>query len=494
MRTSPHPATSWVRSAFAMAFSVLCLAAAPPDLVRTESFDREPRWDGQNNRAGRAVARAVRQDFGYSHTGHAGSGAGEIGGFVTPAAEPAYYARKIPTSTFNDTLTASGTLTCPGRKVHVLLGFFNSQSINEWRTPNSIVIRLQGRGDIFYAYVEYATRKWRAGGDSPGGFATVRDPASGRMQLKGFAGGNSVYPWSLRYDPSGSNGAGAIHVTIGDQSATCSLDAGHKADGAEFNRFGLLNVVKSIDDGGEVYLDNVTVNGEKDDFSRDPGWEGFHNRRSYETKEARPYGDFGYSATRNAGGQRGEMGGLVFRGDCRSAGTMACYGDRLSPLSLDKPLKASGRVALLRGVSDSTTLIGFYHSRDSMTPNPSQSSGFPKSFLGAAVEGPSREGFLFYPAYRENGDAQGYAGGDDRPHILPDGAKHLWTLAYTPEAGNGNGRITVTLDGHAVSLDLANGIKRSETSFDRFGIVTTWIDGNGQRVYFDDLTYTFRQP
>jgi hypothetical protein len=27
-------------------------------------------------------------------------------------------------------------------------------------------------------------------------------------------------------------------------------------------------------------------------------------------------------------------------------------------------------------------------------------------------------------------------------------------------------------------------------NFDRFGIITTHIDGNGQTVYFDDLTYT----
>ena len=25
------------------------------------------------------------------------------------------------------------------------------------------------------------------------------------------------------------------------------------------------------------------------------------------------------------------------------------------------------------------------------------------------------------------------------------------------------------------------------------GIVTTWIDGNSQTIYFDDLRYTFRQ-
>jgi hypothetical protein len=50
----------------------------------------------------------------------------------------------------------------------------------------------------------------------------------------------------------------------------------------------------------------------------------------------------------------------------------------------------------------------------------------------------------------------------------------------------------VTLDGRAVRLDLGEGTKKSAARFDRFGIVTTWIDGNGQMIYFDDLTYTCR--
>ena len=37
-------------------------------------------------------------------------------------------------------------------------------------------------------------------------------------------------------------------------------------------------------------------------------------------------------------------------------------------------------------------------------------------------------------------------------------------------------------------MELADRI--SEATFDRFGLVTTWIDGNGQSIYFDDLTYT----
>ena len=65
----------------------------------------------------------------------------------------------------------------------MLIGFFNSGMVNEWRTPNTVALRLLGRGDVFYAYVEYTTGKWRAGGDSPGGFATVKDEKTGRTNL-----------------------------------------------------------------------------------------------------------------------------------------------------------------------------------------------------------------------------------------------------------------------------------------------------------------------
>jgi hypothetical protein len=35
-----------------------------------------------------------------------------------------------------------------------------------------------------------------------------------------------------------------------------------RADGATFNRFGLLNVMKSADGPGRVFLDNLTINGQ----------------------------------------------------------------------------------------------------------------------------------------------------------------------------------------------------------------------------------------
>jgi hypothetical protein len=458
---------------------------------RVERFDRDPNWEGHNHRL--AAPRTIRQDFGYSKTAYAGGKAGELGGFITAAAEPAYYAKKLSSKTFADPLTASGTLACTGRGFHALIGFFNADTLNEWRTPNTIALRISGRGDVFYAWLEYCTGRWRAGGDDPQGFPARRDPKTGRNEFIGFPSRGAVHRWTLRYDPQGNDGRGVITATIGDVKAVCNVADGHKADGATFNRFGLLNVMKSADDGGEVWLDDITINGEREGFDQDPSWDGFQNRRGHETKIIRPRFDFGYNPTRFAGGQgAGEMGGLVFRGDCRYPDRMASYADRLDELRLDKPLRASGKVVLTRGVTDSTVLIGFFHSEMSMAVNPWQDNGLPRSFLGISTDGPSREGFLFSPTYRLAGDGQGSAS-SGQPHIYPDGKPHDWTLEYSPTAAEGRGEIAVTLDQQTVRLPLGPGHKAAGARFNRFGLITTWIDGNSQTIYFDDLTYTSRQ-
>jgi hypothetical protein len=462
---------------------------------RSESFDRDPGWDGGNHRAATPEPQMIRQDFGYSPTRHAGGHAlGEIGGFITPAAEPAYYATPIDSADLDDRLTASGKFAATSPHFHVLVGFFNSATVKEWRTANSIFLRLYGRGDVFYAYVEYATSRWRAGGDSPGGFATIEDPETGKPQLKGFLSGGAVHTWLLVYDPEANDGAGSVTATIDGETAICHLDEGHKADGAAFDRFGLLSIPKSFDTGGEVWLDDVSVNGRKEDFASDPTWNEVGNRRTYLTDGVRPRFDFGFSDTQFAGGRgRGELGGVVFRGDIRYPDKIAYYADRLETLTLAKPLKASGRVSLRRGVSDSTTLLGFFHSQDSVAVTDSQASGFPMNFLGVVIEGPSREGFLFYPAYRFPGDAQEYARGPGLPHILPNGESSEWSLEFDPSAAQGMGRINLKFSDERVHLDLPTGHREAPARFDRFGIVTTWIDGNAQHVYFDDLTYTWRQ-
>src|SRR5262245_3528091 len=108
-----------VRWAWAAAVLASCLAGLAAAEARLGRVDKDPGWDGLNNRAKAPKPRTVRQDFGYSQTANAGGRAGEVGGFITPAAEPAYYAKRLSRRTLNDPLAASGRLACKGRKFHV---------------------------------------------------------------------------------------------------------------------------------------------------------------------------------------------------------------------------------------------------------------------------------------------------------------------------------------------------------------------------------------
>jgi hypothetical protein len=455
---------------------------------KNEFFDTDPGWEGTNNRSTAFDPVEVVQDFGY--TPAAEGTPARIGGQITPTGEPAYSGRIIDPLTFEDPFTASGKLVVEEGAGNFLLGFFNSHTLNEWRTPNTLAFRINGRGETFHTHLEYATRLWRAQASVIGRHDIEKD----RVYPIENPSGAQIYSWSMKYDPEASDGKGAMSATLNEHEVTWDLLPGHREEGATFNRFGFLNIVKSYDSPGKAWIFDLNVNGEPIDLSEDPNWDGFNNRRTYITTNIRPKFDFGYSPTNFAGGRAaGETGGLIFRGDCRYPEKMACYGDKVENLSLKAPLVASGKVCLRRGVSDSSVLFGFYHSERSMESNPSQDSGLPNSFLGVVIEGPSAEGFNFYPAYRVDGGGESGDRGINPPRIFPDGAFRVWTLRYDPGDPEGPGKIDVTLDGKSVSMDIEQGHKNSGTAFDRFGFVTPWIDGNGQVVYFDDLDYTWKR-
>src|SRR5947207_9704120 len=85
--------------------ALTCMISTPaesthgqPLLPRTETFDANPGWDGRNNRATDPAPRQIVQDFGFNgSSNNAGGSAGEIGGFITPAGEPAFYGTLAPT-------------------------------------------------------------------------------------------------------------------------------------------------------------------------------------------------------------------------------------------------------------------------------------------------------------------------------------------------------------------------------------------------------------
>jgi hypothetical protein len=100
---------------------------------------------------------------------------------------------------------------------------------------------------------------------------------------------------------------------------------------------------------------------------------------------------------------------------------------------------------------------------------------------------------LFYPLYGTSHDSTGASldrGRQAPPTIYPDAKSHDWTLRYNPAAADGCGRITVSLDGKTAALDLTADHRAMGAHFNRFGFVTTHIDGNANEVYLDDLTYT----
>ncbi len=455
-----------------------------------ENFDTEPgNWEGVNNRCTHFAPRPVTQDFRYSaDTSHAGGAPGEMGGRIQAAAEPAFCAYRLPKRmTFDDALHASGRIYIAKGSGNFLLGFFNAGTLNEWRTPNTMVARLNGRGEEgFHCHAEYGTSMWRFEAGVIG--EIVRGQ---RIEARALPA-DTAYEWKMEYDPKGGDGYGLLTFSLNGEKAVCTLLPEHRADGASFTHFGVLPVMKGWDEPNEFWLDDVSVNGQAFDFSQDPNWDEMNNRRTYETWNCRPNFDFGWSATTFAGGEKpGELGGLIFRGDCRYPEKLASYGCKIETLSLNTPLYASGKVCVTRAVSDSTASIGFYNAASSMEVNPSQTHGIPKDYVGIYIEGPSPEGFYFYPVYRVHGDEEkALDRHENAPKIHPDGKLHDWVFRYDPNGGDGSGEISVELDSQKCVLPLEPGHKAIGASFNRYGICTPWIDGNSVTVYFDDITYT----
>jgi hypothetical protein len=444
-----------------------------------EDFSRDPCWEGHNNAPDPSAGVTKTQDFGFSMTRHAGGQLGEIGGSVWRSLTPASYAKAIPRKTLNDRLSAGGrfSVTRAEGGSGVLIGWFNSTS-RGWRTPNSLVFRIDGEAGKFRVFFEYGTQTWHTGGGQTfeGPYQTTRTPL--------LPADGAPHAWSLDYDPSGAGGRGEITFKLDGQTYKAALEPGHKAEGAVFDRFGIMNVQIS-GDCLAVWLGDLMIHGAKEDFSRDPQWEGKGNRVTFKDRALRPHHDFGYRTTAFAGGKPGEVGGLVWRIESTRPQDAFSYATPVGQLSLNDELKASGKLCLRAAAADSALLLGWFNS---FTPIGAP----PANFVGILIEGPSRIGHYVRPVL---GTSEGQkAINDVGPIIRPDGRPHDWTVHYSPQDNEGRGRITVTLDGHATALDLPQGARKGNAAFDRFGFLSWHRGGHFVEVYFDDVSYTARTP
>ncbi|MGD9854537.1 MAG: hypothetical protein AB7U20_06250 [Planctomycetaceae bacterium] len=448
------------------------------------TFDADPQWDGFRNRLLPESLPIVHQDFGYRRSNFSGGrAAGEIGGTVQRSTTPARYSMPIAEKTFDDRLSASGTFAVTHAEggSGVMFGWFNKDS-KGWRTSNSLAFRLDGNGGKYWVFYEYGTRNRRTGGG--GAFEGERYQTT---PTKPFAGDGTVHRWSLDYDPVAGGGPGLVTFRIDDRAYELPVPAEHKAAGAVFNRFGVWNV-ETGGDKLDVYFDDLIVNGMRLAFDDDPEWIGEGNSAEFEERIIRPHHDYGFSPTDYAGGQRGEIGGVIFRDERPSY-----YGVDVGRLTLDQPFRADGKIALRSAGADSGVFLGWFNAagkRNKTTPEHEQRQ---TDFLGVLIEGPSRVGHYFRAAYSTSTGTGGAPMEDprtqeERPVILPDGRVHEWAVHYDPAAGKG--RISVTFDGESHALDLTAQDRAAGATLDRFGLFNIQAGGHHVEIYCDDLRVT----
>jgi hypothetical protein len=265
------------------------------------------------------------------------------------------------------------------------------------------------------------------------------------------------------------------------ESYSAPLLPGHKADGAEFNRFGFWNMQAS-GNGLEMYVDDLVIDGVSENFYSDPGWIGVGNKTEFAERAIRPLHDFGYSQTQRAGGKAGEIGGLIWRDEAP-----AYYAARTDKLSLTNELHASGKLAFTGAGSDSAVYFGWFDSASKTNKNTPEHVAPQTNLLAILIEGPSQVGHYFRPVYAvANGKGVMKESG---PLIKPDGRGHQWSMRYRPKTEGAAGEIIVTLDGAVESLEVRHELKEIGATFDRFGFFNLHTGGHFVEIYVDDLTY-----
>jgi hypothetical protein len=495
----------WTSAATLVIPLILCSIAAGQaqrrSNIKSETFDRDPHWDDYNNRIVPDHYPIVIQEFGYSRSNAAGQARGEMGGLVTRASEPAYYADKISPVTLNDKISASGkfALTKTSGGAGFFFGFFRAEQPGASGRPIS---SLGLDFDCEKSGARLAVRLITGQNQSCGTFITPF--ISGKYRPTPIRADGTHYRWKLDYDPQGAGGRGRITFTFhgaapkpgeleqkdlpakvkqvirshfpDTTSFVVDLPAGYKTQDTTFDHFGLMNAMKP---GGRaiIYFDDLTYMGQSQDFSQDPNWEAMRNVTSYKEIDVGGAHNFGFSDTNYAGGKPGEIGGTFWRG-----GKYAYYGDRVGPLTLENRLEASGKVILKVGGPDSDMFLGWFNSGNK--DDPPVDSG---NFLGVHIGGPTRVGHYFQPVVTTADGTREMASSGP---VMSQGKRQKWSIVYDPAADNGRGAIRVTLDNESITLPLKKGIKSRGAHFDRFGMFTATSGGQMVKLYIDDIKYT----
>ncbi len=459
-------------------------AVAQTTTLKTENFDREPAWDGHNNRVKVEKPNPVVQDFGYSSTHHAGSLApGEMGGLIQRSSTSAFYGIRLgPPKTLESKLRCAGSFAvtqCEGTSC-VYFGWFNSKTPGA-RPYNWMGLCLNGGRIGCEVHVGHRTGLGIGGG--PG--RITGDGPNRRPGVRDFnrIPNGTPYTFEFLYDPAGAGGAGEITFTLGGAGPFTGgpfkyrMPPENRAAGATFDSFGMINGQAA---GGRLaaWFDDMTIDGQSESFDRDPQWSGQGNRAKFDDYNLVGAHRFGFSDTAFAGGRRGEIGGLMYSAPEKPG----YYADKIGRLTLDHRLTASGKVAVRQYGPDSGMYVGWFDSARRGWP--------PANILGVLIDGPgSNPRFRACAASADPKVALPYRRETTAP-IPPDGQSHLWKIEYHPESDGGQGRLTVWFDDHQDSFALPPGLRKAGAAFDRFGLFVHEGGGQASLIYLDDLTYT----
>jgi hypothetical protein len=231
------------------------------------------------------------------------------------------------------------------------------------------------------------------------------------------------------------------------------------------------------------------LDGQPLDLSSAADWEARGNKAEFEERHIRPYHDFGWrlrpqESTPLQSAVRGEVGGIIWRDE-----KPAFYAAQVESLSLEDELFASGELVFNSAGSDSGAYLGWFNSNSKTNKFSSDHQESQRNFLAILIEGPSRIGHYFRPAYRTaTGKGVIEPAG---PIIRPEGQVHRWLLHYSPQS-EGHGLMRVQLDQEVQTFTVRPEHRKAGASFDRFGLFNLQVGGHFIDLAVRDVTYTAR--
>jgi hypothetical protein len=297
----------------------------------------------------------------------------------------------------------------------------------------------------------------------------------------------SGYFWFFKEDKGRDKGAIVMQL---DGGQPFKFFIHNQDEPVSMDRFGLFNLQMYHQSIG-LYLTDLTVNGQKVDLSKEPGWEGKGNRVQFVEQDFQRQ-DYGFCETNWAGKDIGEIGGVFSSAEPVDPVT-GYYADDIGKLTLDDPISFSGNVCFVSDSTDAGMQIGFFNAKEMMAEvGPKRSLHTNTSTLGILIEGGAASGKRFSPQVTSSKDTDVVS----KSGLLFNPVKKQlpFKVEYDPKANNNIGRLTVTLDGATSSLDLTAQQRAEGITFDRFGVCNLRCGGKFVEVYFDDLSYTARRP